>query len=178
MEGWICFGLDLLNWGYGYGNNWLVWVLIQIGFEEMLVYWVEYWEYLGRFMQFRWGILWLDGFVSMYVVYVGGEFIIKLFVFEGWELVMNFFILVVGSVQVEIWDAVGNFILGFALVDCFVIYGDVIEQMVKWQVGSDVSVFVGQVVCLRFVMKDVDLYVICFFLLLFCTNGAVLLQLG
>jgi len=42
------------------------------------------------------------------------------------------------------------------------IYGDAIEEVVKWKSGADVSTLAGQVVRLRFVMKDADLYSIRF----------------
>ena len=86
---------------------------------------------------------------------------------------MNFSTSAVGSVQVEIRDAAGNPIPGFALADCLAIYGDAIEQTVKWQAGSDVSALAGQVVRLRFVMKDADLYAIRFLSPSLRTNGAV-----
>ena len=173
MEGWIRPGLDPLNWGHGHGNNWPAWALIQTGPEEMSVYWVEHWEHPGRPTQLRRGTLRLDGFVSVHAAYAGGEFITKPLVFEGRELAMNFSTSAVGSVQVEIRDAAGNPIPGFALADCLAIYGDAIEQTVKWQAGSDVSALAGQVVRLRFVMKDADLYAIRFLSPSLRTNGAV-----
>ena len=51
---------------------------------------------------------------------------------------------------------------GFALADCPEIYGDAIEEVVEWKSGSDVSALAGQVVRLRFVMRDADLYSIRF----------------
>jgi hypothetical protein len=51
---------------------------------------------------------------------------------------------------------------GFALADCPVIYGDAIEEVVKWNAGSDVGALAGKPVRLRFVMTDDDLYSIRF----------------
>ncbi len=42
------------------------------------------------------------------------------------------------------------------------IYGDAIEEVVKWNSGSDVSTLVGKPIRLRFVMTDADLYSIRF----------------
>lgn len=75
---------------------------------------------------------------------------------------MNFSTSAAGSIQVEIQDASGQSISGFALEDCPEIYGDRIRQVVAWKQGSDVSQLAGQPIRLRFVMKDADLYAIQF----------------
>ena len=41
-------------------------------------------------------------------------------------------------------------------------YGDAIEEVVKWNSGSDVSALAGKPIRLRFVMTDADLYSIRF----------------
>ncbi len=64
--------------------------------------------------------------------------------------------------RVELQDQEGSPIPGFALADCPEIYGDAIEEVVKWKSGPDVSALAGQVVRLRFVMKDADLYALRF----------------
>ncbi len=104
----------------------------------------------------------MDGFVSVHAKYAGGEFTTKPLTFAGSELLMNYSTSAVGSVRVEIQDQEGTPIPGFTLADCPEIYGDAIEEVVKWKSGSDVSALTGQVVRLRFVMKDADLYAIRF----------------
>jgi len=104
----------------------------------------------------------MDGFVSVHADYSGGEFTTKPLIFEGKELVMNYSTSAVGSVRVEIQDQEGTLIPGFTLADCPEIYGDAIEEVVQWKGGSDVSALAGQVVRLRFVMKDADLYALRF----------------
>jgi len=115
MEGWIQPGLDPQNWGYGHGNNWPAWALVQTGPEEMSVYWVEHWEQPGTPSQLRRGTLRMDGFVSVHANYAGGEFTTKPLTFAGSELVMNYSTSAVGSVRVEIQDQEGNPIPGFTL---------------------------------------------------------------
>ena len=83
-------------------------------------------------------------------------------VFEGKELVMNFSTSAAGSVRVEIQNIDGKPIEGFTLDDCPEIFGDRIEQVVKWKGGSDVSKLVGKPIRIRFVLKDADLYSIRF----------------
>ena len=161
MEGWIRPGLDPNKESWIHGNTSPAWGILQTGPEELSVYWVDHYQ-LAYISQLQRGTLRLDGFVSMHAKYGGGEFTTKPLSFTGRELVMNFSTSAVGSVRVEIQDQAANPIPGFTLADCPEIYGDAIEQAVKWAGGSDVSALAGQVVRLRFVMKDADLYAIRF----------------
>ncbi|MDA1018484.1 MAG: hypothetical protein O3A00_29010 [Planctomycetota bacterium] len=104
----------------------------------------------------------MDGFVSVRADSQGGEMHTRPLVFSGKRLEMNFSTSAAGSIQVEIQDALGKPIPGFALEDCPEIYGDRIQQEVAWKQGSDVSQLAGQPVRLRFVMNDADLYAIQF----------------
>jgi hypothetical protein len=82
--------------------------------------------------------------------------------FAGKTLQINFSTSAAGSVRVEIQDAAGKPIPGFALDDCPEIYGDRIEHAVAWRQVNDLGKLAGQPVRLRFVMKDADLYAIRF----------------
>ena len=100
----------------------------------------------------------MDGFVSVGAPYRGGEFTTRPLKFQGKHLVINFATSAVGSVRVEIQNAAGKTIDGYALADCPEIYGDAIEQVVRWEGGSDVGKLAGKPIRLRFVLKDADLY--------------------
>jgi len=100
----------------------------------------------------------IDGFVSVHAAYSGGEFITHPLMFEGRNLVINYSTSAAGSVQVEIMDKDGQPIPGFMLDECPEIYGDEIEKVVEWKSHSDLGQISGQVIRLRFVMKDADLY--------------------
>ncbi|MFA6547159.1 MAG: hypothetical protein WCS99_22270, partial [Limisphaerales bacterium] len=63
-----------------------------------------------------------------------------------------------GSVRVEIQDANGKPLPGFALNDCPPLFGDTIERIVTWTGGGDVRALAGQPVRLRFELKDADVY--------------------
>ncbi len=161
LESWIRPGLDPKAWRHGNTNP--SWGLLQTGPEELSVYWMQHSHHFPEvFGQIRRGTLRLDGFVSIHAKYAAGEFTTKPLTFAGSELVMNYSTSAVGSVRVEIQDQEGTPLPGFTLADCPDIWGDAIEQVVKWQSGSDVSALAGQVVRLRFVMKDADLYAIRF----------------
>ncbi len=167
IEGWIRPGLDPRDWMHAGTSP--SWGLLQTGPEELSVYWIQnYYTRMGDktygegACYVQRGTLRMDGFVSMHADYGGGEFTTKPLTFEGKELVMNYSTSAVGSVRVEIQDQEGNPLPAFTLADCPEIYGDAIEQVVKWKTGSDVSALAGQTVRLRFVMKDADLYAVQF----------------
>ena len=100
----------------------------------------------------------LDGFVSAFGPMKGGELITKPLKFAGSKLTLNFSTSAAGSVRVEIQDAGGTAIEGFALADCPDVFGDAIERTVTWKGGADVSALAGRPVRLRFQLKDADLY--------------------
>jgi hypothetical protein len=104
----------------------------------------------------------VDGFVSAYARMAGGEMITKPLVFAGKELVMNFATSTAGSIRVEIQNADGAALDGYALESCSPIYGDAIEEVVAWEKGADVEGLAGKAVRLRFELKDADLYSIRF----------------
>jgi hypothetical protein len=97
----------------------------------------------------------LDGFAS---VNAGGEMLTKPLRFRGRALEINYATSAAGSVRVEIQDAEGKPVPGFALADCREIIGDQIAREVSWAGGGDVSSLAGKPVRLRFVLKDADLF--------------------
>jgi len=153
------------NWKYG--DNYIAWHVIETKSaiadapNELSIYATEgYWT--GTSSQLRRFTLRIDGFVSVSAPMSGGEFVTKPIVFEGKELVMNFSTSAAGGIRVEIQDAGGKPVEGFALSDCPDIFGDSLERVVKWKGGSDVGKLAGKPVRLRFVLKDADLYSIRF----------------
>ena len=75
---------------------------------------------------------------------------------------MNFASSAAGSIRVELQDAGGKPLSGFALADCQEVFGDSLARRVSWKHGPDVSQLAGQPVRLRFVLKDADLYALQF----------------
>ncbi len=104
----------------------------------------------------------MDGFVSLNAPLTGGEVVTRPLSFDGKQLVINFATSAAGSIRVELQDAEGKAIPGFALNDCPEIFGDAIERVVRWEGGSDVSELAGTPVRLRLLLKDADLYSIRF----------------
>ncbi|MBN1343403.1 MAG: hypothetical protein JXQ73_12020 [Phycisphaerae bacterium] len=100
----------------------------------------------------------IDGFVSVAAPMAGGQMITKPIVFQGKQLTLNFSTSAAGSIRVEIQDAIGHPIKGFALADCPEIFGDDLERPVAWNNGGDLTPLAGKPVRLRFTLKDADLY--------------------
>ena len=100
----------------------------------------------------------IDGFVSVTAPLSGGELLTKPLVFDGNALVLNFSSSAAGDVRVEVQDARGHAIEGYALSDCHEVWGDDLARTVKWGDTTDVSNLAGQTVRLRFAIRDADLY--------------------
>ena len=100
----------------------------------------------------------LDGFASARAEYEGGELITRPFTFTGGQLTINFATSAAGDIRVEIQDAAGKPLPGFALADAREQLGNEIRRVVSWKNGDDVSSLAGQPIRLQFVMRDADLY--------------------
>lgn len=100
----------------------------------------------------------IDGFASVNAPLPTSEFTTRLLKFTGTKLDINYSTSAAGQLRVEIQDAEGAAIPGFALDDCEPIYGDHIARTVSWKEETDVSALAGQPIQLRFEMSDADLY--------------------
>ena len=60
--------------------------------------------------------------------------------------------------RVEIQDAKGQAIAGFALADAKELIGDSISQQVEWKNNPDLGKLAGKTVRLRFSMLEADLF--------------------
>ena len=108
-------------------------------------------------------VLRTDGFVSVHAGYKTGELLTRPLIFKGSKLEVNYSTSIAGSLQVEIRDAAGKPVPGFRLRDCPPMIGDSIQAFLKWKAGPDLSALAGKPVRLRFVLKDADLYSLCFY---------------
>jgi hypothetical protein len=99
-----------------------------------------------------------DGFASVRAGYGGGELLTKPLRFEGRALEVNLATSAAGSLRVEVQDADGSPIPGFALADSEEMIGDEIERTVSWRGNPDLASQRGRSIRLRFVLRDADLY--------------------
>ncbi|MBL9081087.1 MAG: hypothetical protein JNK76_04740 [Planctomycetales bacterium] len=100
----------------------------------------------------------IDGFTSLQAPYSGGEIRTKPLKFAGRRLLLNFATSAAGDISVELQDAAGRPIPGFALADAVKTVGNELQRAVRWKSGDDVSPLAGRSVRLRIVMRDADLY--------------------
>lgn len=120
-------------------------------------------EFMGIMVRERIYYLPLDGFASISAGFEEGEMITKPLRFSGNQLQVNFETSAGGVLGVEIQDADGKVIPGFAATDIKEpMRYNAREQPVVWNRGSDVSSLAGQTVRLRFVMREADLYAVRF----------------
>jgi hypothetical protein len=157
-EAFIRPGLRLSEWvsrcGYPALN------VVQTGPAEMSVYVNQ--DYAQPSAHLRRFCMRLDGFASVHAGYDGGEMIKKPFKFQGNRLMLNFATSAAGSIRVEIQDASGKPTPGFALDENIELFGNEIERAVQWKSSNDISRLAGQIIRLHFLMKDADLFALCF----------------
>ncbi len=95
----------------------------------------------------------LDGFISWYAKFRGGEILTKPFTFEGNELEINFSSSAFGDVTVTVCDEEGKEIDGYKSIR---IFGDSVKRIVKFE--KDLKDLEGKPVRLKFNLRDTDLY--------------------
>ena len=113
------------------------------------------WDHPSRLRRYA---LRVDGFASMRAGAAGGEVLTRPLIFAGDRLVLNVSTSALGWLRVEVRDREGRTIDGFAEDDCVEVFGDDIEQEVRWQDAPDLGRLAGTPVRLRFTMRDADLY--------------------
>jgi len=157
-EAFLRPGLDPKRWTER--NNAIAWGIIPTSDSEISIYWVEHYRYPD--CRLRRGTIRTDGFVSVHAGGQGGEMLTRPLQFRGNRLLANYSTSAAGSLRFALCDEAGAPIKGFAMTDCPVIYGDLIEGEVKWAADADLSTLAGQPVRLRVRLKDADLFSIRF----------------
>lgn len=164
MESFIRPGLGIENWVSR--TNYPALGIVPTGDDQLSVYVQKnYGQPTARLDRYT---LRPDGFISVHAPYAGGEMVTKPLTFKAEDakdprqLALNFATSAAGSVRVEIQDADGKPIEGYALADCEELIGDDLARTVSWKGGSDLSALADQPIRLRFVMHDADLYAIQF----------------
>ena len=100
----------------------------------------------------------LDGFVSADAGHKGGWLTTPPLVFKGSKLRLNIDTGAFGTAFVELRDADGKPIPGFALADCEEIGGNFIDQAVYWKGKPDVSALAGESVRVHIKLTRAKLY--------------------
>ncbi len=107
-------------------------------------------------------VLRTDGFVSVHAGAEPGELWTRPILFSGATMHVNVSTSAAGSLQVEIQSADGTPIPNFTLDDCVPTYGDKIDCPITWRNDPTLARLAGQIVRLRFVLQECDLFAIQF----------------
>lgn len=161
-EGFLRPGLERPG-TWNYGHQFVAWHPIETrgtlegAPNELSLFAVEsYWT--GTSDLLRRYTLRLDGFVSASAPMGGGELITQPLIFKGKSLSLNFATSAAGRVLVELQDGAGQPLKGFRLEECEELFGDTHDREVVWKSQPDLSKLAGQVVRVRFELRDADLY--------------------
>ena len=101
----------------------------------------------------------LDGFVSLDAGPGGGRFVTPPVSFRGSRLLLNMDASATGDIRVELQDAEGGAVPGFAFADSDVLYLNDIAKVATWRKGvSDVAALAGKPVRLAFRLRSAKLY--------------------
>ncbi|MEO6873979.1 MAG: hypothetical protein ABI222_04070 [Opitutaceae bacterium] len=100
----------------------------------------------------------IDGFVSLHARQKPGSLITPPLIFSGRQLSLNFSTSAAGSIRVELQNASGHALPGFALADCDELFGDTLDRIVTWRNQKDLSPLAGKVIRLHVVLSDADLF--------------------
>jgi hypothetical protein len=151
-----------------YGDSYQTWGLVETASAipdappELSLYASEHYHQREGGTVFRRYTLRMDGFVSVAAALRGGEMLTRPLTFSGRRLVLNLSTSAAGGVRVELQDADGSVIPGYALDDCEGIFGDDLARPVTWHANGDLSALAGRTVRLRFELRDADLYALQF----------------
>ena len=154
LESFIRPGLGPENWVSR--TNMPALNVVQTGAQEMSLY-LEC-NYAQPSVHLKRYSLRLDGFSSARAGYTAGEMLTKPLTFDGERLFLNFATSAAGGLRVEVQGPDGKPVPGFSLEEADEQTGNEIARQVSWGGSRDVAGLAGKPVCLRFVMKDADLY--------------------
>ncbi len=157
LEAWVRPGRDQKNWTER--NNMPAWGIAETAPGEWSMYISEHYRWPDN--RLRRLVLPRHRFASVHAGAAGGEFTTRPLTFTGDRLLLNYATSAAGSVQVELQDAAGKPLPGFALADMPPLYGDELDATVVWK-SADVSSLAGKPVRLHCVLKDADVYALRF----------------
>ncbi len=158
MEAFIVPGIGWSNWVSR--SNYPALNIVPTGDNEMSVYVNQ--NYAQPTACIHRYSMRLDGLAALSAGYHGGEMITKPFTFSGNRLAVNFRTSAAGHMRVEIRNQTNEPIKGFTLQESQVMVGNEINRIVQWNGSSMVKNLAGQVIRLRFELRDADLFALQF----------------
>lgn len=141
----------------GNRSNYLTWGLVELPGKpgELSVYATERY-YAGPGSRLRRFTFRTDGFVSVRAEKEPGELLTHPLAFAGNTLELNLKTAPKGSLRVEVQDAGGKPLPGFALADCQPLTGDHTAAQVRF--AGKLGALAGKPVRLRIVLEEADLF--------------------
>ena len=158
MEGFIRPGRDPGNWTSR--TNYPALGIVPTGDGNLSVYIQRHYAQPSHYLQRL--VLRPDGFASLNGPYAGGGMVSKPLTFTSSRLFLNGASSAAGRAMVELQDAKGAALSGYALADCDPITGDDLDRAVTWHGKADVAALAGKPVVLRIVLHDADVYALQF----------------
>jgi hypothetical protein len=153
MEGWIRPGLDERNWT---DRNIMTAYGCVESDTEFSFYITEHYRF--ETVRLRRVAVRKHGFASVHADYAGGEFATEPVRFAGERLMLNYSTSAAGFLQVEVANESGVALDGLSFDDMLPLYGDSLQEEVRWKSGTGLRGLEDRPVRLRFRMKDADLY--------------------
>ena len=144
----------------GNRSNYMTWGMVQLpgNDDELSVYATEAY-YTGSDSRVRRFTYRVDGFVSAQGGSQGGSLTTKPIRFRGKQLEINFTTHGKrGHVRVELQDASGKTIPGFAATNSSPLSGDSTARIVQWNTKAKLPKLAGKTIRIKFEVKDGDLY--------------------
>jgi hypothetical protein len=145
-EAWIRPGLDPARWGNR--SNYAALNVVPTAAHEMSIYTTPFRRFTLR----------TDGFASVHAGADPGGLRTHLLTFDGDALRLNYSTSAAGSVRVELQDAQGEAIPGFAAQDCDEMVGDDLERPVRWRGNAALSELAGRPVRLKLLLHEADVF--------------------
>lgn len=154
MEGFVRPDIGLENWTSR--TNYPAWGLVATSETEMSFYVQHnYGQPTARIDRYT---LRTDGFASIRGSYEGGSLTTVPLIFSGNDLYINFSTSAAGSIRAALITADGDPVDGFALEDSQEIFGNSIEQRIRWKENRSCAALAGTALRLQFEIKDADLF--------------------
>lgn len=154
IEAWVRPGLDPRNWSHR--TNMVAHGIIETAPDEWSMYIGGHYGWDSNHLQRL--TLAPHRFASLHADADGGECLTHPLTFSGTELRLNFSTSVNGCVRIELQDAQGGALPGFAMEDMPALYGDALDQPVPWGANADLGALAGRPVRLRIRLQDADIY--------------------
>jgi hypothetical protein len=158
LEAWVRPGRDPKNWTER--SNMPAWGIAATAPGEWSMYISEHYRWSDN--RLRRLVIPRHRLASAHAGARRGEFTTRPVTFAGNRLVLNYATSALGSLQVEVQDAAGKPVAGFALDEMAPLFGDELERGVEWKAGADLAAIAGKPVRLRFVLRDADLFALRF----------------